>query len=133
MTIGLNYDRMPPMLSIAKSTPCQGMNRKSSTSTSRIISTKDTLWHHRPDTDPPHLRSKRRMAPSELYMTTGNSTSIRSSTSHRCPKYRQSSKNSKESRYLASLISGQDITTFVSQQRILIKLGLKQIKDYSNG
>src|SRR5712672_660089 len=133
MTIGSNYDRMPPMLSIAKSTPCQGMNRRSSMSTSRIISTKAILWHHRPDTDPPRSRSKRRTAPSELYMTTGSSTSIRSSTLHRCPKYRQSLKNSEESRCLASSISGQDTTTFVSQRRTHTKPDLKQTKNYSNG
>src|SRR5712671_1784136 len=133
MTIGSNYDRMPPMLSIAKSTPCQGTNRRSSTSTSRIISTKAILWHRRPDTDPQRSRSKRRMAPSELYMTTGSSMSIRSSTSRHYPKYRQSSKNSEESRCLANLISEQGITTFASQRRTHTKPDSKQTKDCSNG
>src|SRR5712671_3795585 len=101
--------------------------------TSRIISTKAILWHCRPDTDPPHLRSKRRMAPSELYMTTENSTSIRSSTSHLCPKYHQSSKNSEENHCSASSISRQDIITFASLRRTHTKPALKQTKDYSNG
>src|SRR5712671_5006427 len=133
MTIGSNYDRMPLMLSIAKSTPCQGMNRRSSTSTSRITSTKAILWHHHPDTDPLRSRSKRRTAPSELYMTTGNSMSIRSSTSRHCPKYRQSLRNSEENRCSANSISGQDITTFASQRRTRTKPVLKQTKDYLNG
>src|SRR5712675_3403990 len=73
------------------------------------------------------------MAPSELYMTTGNLMSIWSSTSHRCPKYHQSSKNSEESHCSANSISGQDIITFASQWRTHTKPVLKQTKDYSNG
>jgi len=60
MTIGSNYDRMPPTLSIAKVYPLSRMSRRSSTSTSRIISTKAILWHRRPDTDPQHFTVKKK-------------------------------------------------------------------------
>jgi len=55
------------------------------TSTLQITWRKATLWHHRPAMVPPHLRSKRKTAPSASSMTTGNSTSILSSTLHHCP------------------------------------------------
>src|SRR5712672_3234442 len=81
----------------------------------------------------PHLQSRKKMAHSELYATTTNSTNTQSSMLPRCQKYPRSLKNSKESRSLASSTSEQGTTTSTYWQRTRIKLGSKQTRDYSNG
>src|SRR5882672_9524715 len=81
----------------------------------------------------PRLRSRKRTAHSESYTITESSMNIRSSTSPPCQKYRQSSKNSEESHYLANSISGQGTTISAYWRRTPIKRALKQTKGYSNG
>src|SRR5882757_5846590 len=109
------------------------MNRRYLTSTLLTTWKRDTLWH------PPHvmvlprLRSKKRMAHSESYTTTANSTNTPSSTLPRSQKYPQSSKNFEESHYLASLTFKQGTITSAYWRRTRTKLGLKPTRDYSNG
>src|SRR5712672_1821009 len=124
---------MPPTSLTAKSTHFPNTNRRYLTSTLRTTWKKGTLWHHHPAMDPPHSWSKRKTAPSALYMTTGNSTSILSSMLPRCPRFHPSSKNSEESHCLANSISGQGIITSAYWRRTLTKLGSRQTKVYSNG
>jgi len=64
----------------SKFTHSPNTNKRYLTSTLQITWRRATLWHHHPATVPPHLRSKRKTAPSASSMTTGNSTSILSST-----------------------------------------------------
>src|SRR5712671_906639 len=133
LTTESNYALMPPTSLTAKFTHSPKTNRRYLMSTLRITWRRATLWHHHPATVPPHLRSKRKMAPSASSMTTENSMSILFSMLHRCPKLAQSSKNSEESHYLANSISGQGITTYAYWQRTRIKLGSRRTKVYSNG
>src|SRR5712672_953936 len=109
------------------------MNKRYLTSTSPIIWKKAILWHHHLAMVRQRLQSRKRTAHSKSYTTIGSSMNIRSSMLPPCQKYHQSSKNSKESRYLASLISGQGTTTSVYWRRTHIKLASKQTKGYSNG
>src|SRR5712675_1145018 len=87
------------------------MNRRYLTSTLQIIWRKDTSWHHPHIMVLPRLRSRKRMAHSESYTTTANSMNTPSSTLPRSRKYPQSSKNSEESRCLASLTFEQGTIT----------------------
>src|SRR5712675_11323 len=112
LTTESNYALMPQTSLIAKFTHSPNTNKRYLTSTLQITWRRAILWHHRPATVPPHLRSKRKTAPSASSMTTGNSTSIPSSMLHHCPKSVQSSKNYEENHCLANLISGQGITTY---------------------
>src|SRR5712671_742047 len=112
LTTESNYALMPQTSLIARFTHSPNTNKRYLMSTLQIIWRRATLWHHRPAMAPPHLRSKRKTAPSASSMITGNSTSILSSTLPHCPKSARSSKNYEGSRYSANLISGQGITTY---------------------
>src|SRR5712671_4650137 len=81
----------------------------------------------------PRLRSRKRMAHSESYMTTTNSMNTPSSTLPHCQKYHQSSKNCEENHFLANLIFEQGTTTSAYWRRTCTKLGSKPTRDYSNG
>src|SRR5712675_1868220 len=81
----------------------------------------------------PRLRSRKRMVHSESYTTTTNSMNIPSSTLPRSQKYPRSSKNSEESRYLASSTFEQGTIISAYWQRTCTKLGSKLTRDYSNG
>src|SRR5712671_3700924 len=78
-------------------------------------------------------RSRKRTAHSESYTITESLTNIRSSTLPPCQKYRQSSKNSKESHCSVNLTSGQGTTISAYWQRTHTRQALKQTKGYSNG
>src|SRR5712671_2565284 len=109
------------------------MNKRYLTSTLQTIWRKDTSWH------PPRvmvllrLRSRKRMARSESYTTTANSTNTPSSTLPHSPKYPRSSKNSEENRYLASSTFELGTITSAYWRRTRTKLGSKPTRDYSNG
>src|SRR5712672_1403330 len=104
-----------------------------------LTSTLPTTWKRDPSWHPPHvmvlprLRSRKRMAHSESYTTTANSMNTPSSTLPRSQKYPLSSKNSEESRCLASSTFEQGTITSAYWRRTRTKLGLKPTKDYSNG
>src|SRR5882672_10298402 len=109
------------------------MNRRYLTSTLPTTWKRGTSWHPPHVMVPPHLRSRKKMAHSESYMTTANSTNTPSSTLPRSPRYPRSSKNSEESRYLASSTFELGTITSAYWRRTRTKLGLKPTRDYSNG
>src|SRR5712672_451028 len=94
---------------------------------------RDTSWHLLHVMVLPHLWSRKRMAHSKSYTTTANSMNTPSSTLPRSQKYPRSSKNSEESRYLASSTFEQGTITSAYWRRTRTKLGLKPTRDYSNG
>src|SRR5712675_2680354 len=109
------------------------MNRRYLTSTLLTTWKRDTSWHPLHVMVLPRLRSRKRMAHSELYTTTANSMNTPSSTLPRSRKYPRSSKNSEENHCSANLIFEQGTITAVYWRRTRTKLGLKPTRDYSNG
>src|SRR5712672_3419754 len=108
------------------------MNKRYLTSTLLTTWKRDTSWHRPHVMVLPRLRSRKRMAHSELYTTTANSMNTPSSTLPRSQKYPQSSKNSEGSRYLASSTFEQGTITSAYWRRTRTKLGSKPTRDYSN-